>query len=373
MIKCGFFDVKSIKSGTKKSDFAEADIERLADLILATDGLIRPLTIEQVGIETGTGVVRYKVIEGHLEYYAAARAREKDPRKAGMVNAFEVTADIREFAIDQIALLSKTKPKIVPSSTDNISDLNVSDLEDKLFDRLLARLTSAISELLQPLQQQLDNFTTDEWQVSATISQQLQPIQKQIDTIESKVNEHTNMLASIEKLPSTNSPDDILIKVEDKKTEPQTTVPTTTKKTEEEPKPKTSNQQSAIKSRSAEPISIPIEPKKKDLAPKKSATAKKIESGATVSKSKVKSSAFTALDPDKLVNTLNLINTLDLEKLSERIARSTSINKPELVAAIIDRRDTQPAQKFESWEAIVSAGIPKLTTIMAKKIIDKLK
>jgi ParB-like chromosome segregation protein Spo0J len=87
MIKCFFVDVKSIKSDLPKSNFVESELEQLADLILATDGLLRPLILQE--IKAG----KYQVIEGHREYYAAIIAKEKNIAKAEMVNAFVVDAN----------------------------------------------------------------------------------------------------------------------------------------------------------------------------------------------------------------------------------------------------------------------------------------
>jgi hypothetical protein len=64
MIKCFFADVKSISSEIPRTKFNESEIEDLANLILATDGLIRPLILKQNGLE------QYTVVEGNLEYYA---------------------------------------------------------------------------------------------------------------------------------------------------------------------------------------------------------------------------------------------------------------------------------------------------------------
>ena len=135
MIKCSFFDVASIKSNLSKSEFDESKIEQLADLILLTGGLLRPLILK----ETGLG---FTIIEGHLEYYAVVRAREKNPRQAEMVNAFMVDEHIAESAIEQIALLSGVKP------TSTVSPTNVSVS--------IEQLTAIIAQQLSPITQRLD-------------------------------------------------------------------------------------------------------------------------------------------------------------------------------------------------------------------------
>ena len=81
----GRADVSKITSDVPRSEFSEAKIEQLADLILQGGGVIRPLVLRQTGIDN------YTVLDGHLEYYAAVRAREKDARRGEMVNAFIIS------------------------------------------------------------------------------------------------------------------------------------------------------------------------------------------------------------------------------------------------------------------------------------------
>ena len=64
-------DLKEINSDVSRSSFSEQEIEQLADSILKNDSLLRPLIVKQTGIES------FIVLDGHLEFYAAVRAREK--------------------------------------------------------------------------------------------------------------------------------------------------------------------------------------------------------------------------------------------------------------------------------------------------------
>jgi hypothetical protein len=48
-------------------------------------------------------------------------------------------------------------------------------------------------------------------------------------------------------------------------------------------------------------------------------------------------------------------------------------NAAKLATNIVAIRNTQPAQKFDTWEEIVSAKISELTIATAKKVIEKLK
>jgi len=84
MILFSLVDVKDITSNMTRSSFSEADLDRIAQMILDCEGIIRPLVLKLTG-------QRVAVVDGHFEYYAAVRAREKDPRKGEMVNAFVIS------------------------------------------------------------------------------------------------------------------------------------------------------------------------------------------------------------------------------------------------------------------------------------------
>jgi hypothetical protein len=147
MIKCFFVNVKSIFCDVPRSNFVESELEQLADFILQTDGLIRPLILKEIGVQ------QYAVIRGHREYYGAVIAKERDLKKAEMVNAFIIESEIQEVAIEQLNLLSEDRE----SSFDRTIDMD----KEPDVDRLLPALASIISHQLQPLTQQLYNITSE--------------------------------------------------------------------------------------------------------------------------------------------------------------------------------------------------------------------
>ncbi|WP_298917388.1 chromosome partitioning protein ParB [uncultured Nostoc sp.] len=99
MMNFSLVDVKSITSNEPRSNFSEADLENLADIIIQTGGIIRPLVVKVTGVEN------YTVVDGHFEYYAAVRAREKNPRQAEMVNAFVIAPKLEDLVVKQVASL----------------------------------------------------------------------------------------------------------------------------------------------------------------------------------------------------------------------------------------------------------------------------
>ncbi len=210
MIKCFFVDVKSISSDLPRSTFAESELDRLADLIIETDGLLRPLILKQVGIE------QYTVIEGHREYYAALKAKDKDLKKAEMVNAFIIHQKTEQSAIDQLKLLVENIQPITNPSVPNES-------KDREVEQLLPALKSIISQQLQPIYQEISKVTSQiKGQgieqllpaVDSIISQQLQMIYQELGKVTSQLDEHKSILESL-KPPSIIKPlpipiDDIL-------------------------------------------------------------------------------------------------------------------------------------------------------------------
>lgn len=114
-------DVKEIKSDVLRSKFSEAEIEKLAGLILESGGILKPLVLKQDEIDS------YTVLDGHLEYHAAVRAREKNPQQGETVNAFVISSKNEAVIQKQIqALNDSNKPSddsshqssTVPKSTD---------------------------------------------------------------------------------------------------------------------------------------------------------------------------------------------------------------------------------------------------------------
>jgi len=104
-------DVKCIISDVSRSTFSEQEIEQLADSILKNDSLLRPLILKQTGIEN------FVVLDGHLEFYAAVRAREKNPRQAEMVNSFVIPPKDESTVNEQINFLRQSDKLIDLSST----------------------------------------------------------------------------------------------------------------------------------------------------------------------------------------------------------------------------------------------------------------
>ncbi len=338
MIKCFFIDVKSINSERPISSFDKSKIERLADAILANDGLISPLIL------TASGLEQYTVVAGDLEYYAAVRAKEKDARKAEMVNAFVIPPHSQQAAIDQLTLLFGHQPVTTPES----KNISIS----------IEQLTAIISQQLQPLQQELlhvNRQLAEQKQILASISsQRIEPIEVKSVPIDPPAKE----------LLITNLATPEIIEPVAKSKEAVVPESKTAKKpgNQKEPKPPTK-----------------VKATKKD----KNGAADKVESPPvstkTVTTKKTPTSAKSnpgldpTIDPIKAASTLNLINTLSQADLQFMMGKSgLPAGTVKFASSIIDKRNAQPGNKFANWETIMSE-VNGLKAATAKNIINKLK
>ena len=121
-------DIDSITSSVPRSRYSEADLDRLADQLLE-EGLLKPLILKKSGFET------YEVIAGHLEYYAAVRASEKNPRQGEMVNALIIAEGSEAAAINQVETIQEltTSPhKNGKENTDVTLESRLTNLELRL-------------------------------------------------------------------------------------------------------------------------------------------------------------------------------------------------------------------------------------------------
>lgn len=166
MISFSLVDVKNITSGITRSNFAESEIENLADLILASGGIIRPLVVKMTGVET------YTVVDGHLEYYAAVRAKEKDPRKGEMANAFIVSPQSEDTVLKQIAAF-----KGVESSNKPIENTsNATTLESRLAN-IEIRLEKQINELKSQQVKERQHFEDKFKEIESRIPQPIEALE----------------------------------------------------------------------------------------------------------------------------------------------------------------------------------------------------
>lgn len=101
LLSAEFVLVKEINSNVPRSNFSDTEIEKLARSILEVGGVIRPIVVRPTGIDS------YEVVEGHLEYHAAVRAKEINGRDGERITAFVMEGPKAEAIQEQVKLLNE--------------------------------------------------------------------------------------------------------------------------------------------------------------------------------------------------------------------------------------------------------------------------
>jgi len=130
--------VKRITSAVPRSNFAEADLDKLARLILESGGLINPIIVRRNGMDA------YEIVDGDFEYYAAARAKEIEPLKGETIGAFILEEENEELLLEQLEILRKTA--IIDNPITNVVPQQSSSFEQRLTN-IETRLENRINEL----------------------------------------------------------------------------------------------------------------------------------------------------------------------------------------------------------------------------------
>ncbi len=94
--------VKKITSTVPRANFADRDLEKVAQLILELGGLINPIILRRNGMDA------YEIVDGDFEYYAAAKAREINPMKGETIGAFILEPENEELLLEQVQALRKS-------------------------------------------------------------------------------------------------------------------------------------------------------------------------------------------------------------------------------------------------------------------------
>jgi len=166
MIDFYLVDVKNITSPIPRSNFTEGDLENLADMILESGGIIRPLILKATGLET------YTVVDGHFEYYAAVRAREKDPRKGEMVNALVVSPKSENIVAKQAEVFrgfESSEKQVKPPS-------DITNLELRLT-RVELRFEKQINEFREEQAQERQRLEKKLKETESHIPKQIEPLE----------------------------------------------------------------------------------------------------------------------------------------------------------------------------------------------------
>ncbi|MEG5162281.1 chromosome partitioning protein ParB [Microcoleus sp. AT3-A2] len=162
--------VKRITSTVPRSNFADAELEKLARLILDSGGLINPIIVRRNGMDA------YEIVDGDFEYYAAVRAKEIESLKGETIGAFILEEENEELLLQQLEILRKT------AITENlVENPETGFLYDNTSSQPADSITNAVSVVEVP--KSCENETP---QSSSSLEQRLTNLEAQF---ENQINE----------------------------------------------------------------------------------------------------------------------------------------------------------------------------------------
>ena len=169
LLSVSFVPVKQITSSVPRSKFSDDDLNRIAELILKGEGIINPLILRSTSLES------YEVVDGHFEYYAAARAKEIDLRKGEMIGAFIIESNNQEALEQQVQLLRA--PKAAISSVTAVSDGIESESRLNNMELRSTNTESRLTNLESRLEKRLSEFHEDHKREIKNLNNRLKEIE----------------------------------------------------------------------------------------------------------------------------------------------------------------------------------------------------
>jgi competence ComEA-like helix-hairpin-helix protein len=119
-----FVDIVSVHTSSSRSGFSQDEVEKLARNFLLSGGSTKPLIVRRINEE------EFDVVEGHLEFYAALRAKEIDDNFE-MIQAIILDSKNEKAIIEQVNLFKKAvNPPPLPPDNQVIE--RIKNLEDHL-------------------------------------------------------------------------------------------------------------------------------------------------------------------------------------------------------------------------------------------------
>ncbi|WP_199316182.1 chromosome partitioning protein ParB [Tolypothrix sp. FACHB-123] len=166
-------DVKNIICDVPASNFEDDALNNLTNTIIESGGLIKPLVLKNIDLET------YTVVDGHFEYYAVVKAREKNPRQFEMVNAFVISSNDEEKILKQVATFKQLNSSGDPEDNTSIeirAKSNYSNFTNDDFSVLKQQIDHLRSELAQERQDRQKLYEIMKL-LENKIPQQIQPLE----------------------------------------------------------------------------------------------------------------------------------------------------------------------------------------------------
>jgi ParB family chromosome partitioning protein len=180
--------VKKITSTVPRDNFADRDLEKVAQLILELGGLINPIILRRNGMDA------YEIVDGDFEYYAAAKAREINPQKGETIGAFILEPENEELLLEQVQALRKS------AKTDNLVERpETGFFEENTSSQPADSIKNPVSLVESPsLEQRLTNieaqFASQINELKAEYAREKQVLSQSIQEIENRILQQVSLL-----------------------------------------------------------------------------------------------------------------------------------------------------------------------------------
>ncbi len=157
--------VKKIQSTISRSVFSEERLELAAQLILQSEGVINPIVVRRKTLKS------FEVVDGDFEYYAAARAREIDPRKGEMIGVYIMEPENEEFLSKQVQFFRKQNGTTSPQN-----EFSANSLMEKFVTNLELRFENITSKLFEYVKDK-QKLETQVGELKKQIKQNIKPLE----------------------------------------------------------------------------------------------------------------------------------------------------------------------------------------------------
>ncbi|WP_072622130.1 helix-hairpin-helix domain-containing protein [Spirulina major] len=150
-LKISLVGVKRIQSAVARSHFSPAVIDQAAEAILQAEGLINPLILRRLDWQS------YEVVDNHLGYYAAVRAKELDLARGETVQGIILEPEQEAALLTQVQLFrgAVLAPEAVIADPPTAPDLTDRFAQ---FERTIAAQFAALRDENQHLRQAIETI-----------------------------------------------------------------------------------------------------------------------------------------------------------------------------------------------------------------------
>lgn len=174
--------VKRITSAVPRSNFAEPDLDKLARLILDSGGLINPIIVRRISMDS------YEIVDGNFEYYAAARAREIDGFKGETIGAFILEPENEEILLEQLEILRKTA---ISENAGEIETIKEQSITETSVEIETPQPSSSLEQRLTNIEARLENQIH---KLKAEHAREKQVLAERIQEIENLISQQLPLL-----------------------------------------------------------------------------------------------------------------------------------------------------------------------------------